>query len=165
MKVARSCPTLCNPMDYTVHGILQARILEWVAFPFSSNLPNPGIEPRSLPLWADYLPAEPQENLRAQIVKRLPAMWKTWVRSLGLEDSLEKEMASHSSTLAWKIQLMEEPGRLQSMGSQRVVHNWATSLFFLSFFGLFLLLCLQSFLLQGLAYHDSHSIYFLSQTL
>ena len=165
MKLDRSCPTLCNPMDYTVHGILQSRILEWVAFPFSSNLPNPGIKPRSLPLWADYLPAEPQGNLRAQIVKRLPALWKTWVRSLGLENSLEKEMASHSSTLAWKIQLMEEPGRLQSMGSQRVGHNWATSLFFLSFFGLFLLLCLQSFLLQGLAYHVSHSIYFLSQTL
>ena len=47
VKVAQSCPTLCDPMDYTVHGILQARILEWVAFPFSWDLPNPGIEPRS----------------------------------------------------------------------------------------------------------------------
>ena len=47
-------------MDYTVHGILQARILEWVAFPFSRGLPNPGIEPRSPTLQADSLPAEPQ---------------------------------------------------------------------------------------------------------
>ena len=50
------------------------------------------------------------------------------VRSLGQEDPLEKEMAPHSSTLAWKIPRMEEPGRLQSTGSQRVGHNWATSL-------------------------------------
>ena len=47
----------------------------------------------------------------------------TWVRSLGWEDPLEKKMATHSSTLAWKIPQMEEPGRLQSMGSQRVGHN------------------------------------------
>ena len=60
MKVAQSCPTLCNLMDYTVHGILQARILEWVAFPFSRDLPNPGIKPRSLALQVDSLPAEPQ---------------------------------------------------------------------------------------------------------
>ena len=56
----------------------------------------------------------------AQTVKLLPAMQKIWVRSLGWEDPLEKEMATHSSTLAWKIPWMEEPGRLQSMGSQRV---------------------------------------------
>ena len=54
------------------------------------------------------------------MVKNLPAMWETWVRSLGLEDPLEKEMATHSSTLAWKIPWTEKPGRLQSMGSQRV---------------------------------------------
>ena len=57
-KVAQSCPILCNPMDYTVHGILQARILEWVAFPSPGELPNPGIEPRSPTLQAGYLPAE-----------------------------------------------------------------------------------------------------------
>ena len=60
VKVAQSCPTLCNPMDYTVHGILQARILEWVTFPSPEHLPNPGIEPRSPALQADSLPAEPQ---------------------------------------------------------------------------------------------------------
>ena len=56
----------------------------------------------------------------AQTVKHLPAMW---VQSLGWEDPLEKEMATHSSTLAWKIPWTEEPGRLQSMGSQRVRHD------------------------------------------
>ena len=81
----------------------------------------------------------------AQTVKRLPIMWETWVQSLGREDALEKEMATHSSTLArkitwtgnpgwlqmaphsstlaWKIPWMEEPGGLQSMGSQRVGHD------------------------------------------
>ena len=60
MKVTQSCLTLCDPMDCIVHGILQATILEWVAFPFSRDLPNPGIEPRSPALQADSLPAEPQ---------------------------------------------------------------------------------------------------------
>ena len=56
----------------------------------------------------------------AQMVKRLPAMWETQLRSLGREDTLEKEMATHSNTLAWKTPWMEEPGKLQSMGLQRV---------------------------------------------
>ena len=59
----------------------------------------------------------------AQMVKRLPVIWETWVQSLGQEEPLEKEMATHSSTLGWKIPQMEEPGRLQSMGSQRVRHD------------------------------------------
>ena len=59
----------------------------------------------------------------AQMVKRLPAMRETRVRFLGREDPLEKEMAIHSSTVAWKIPWMEEPDRLQSMGSQRVGHD------------------------------------------
>ena len=57
------------------------------------------------------------------MVKRLPTMQETWVQSLGQEDLLEKEMAIHSSILAWKIPWMEEPGRLQFMGSQRVGHD------------------------------------------
>ena len=69
------------------------------------------------------------------MVKRLPAIQETWVQSLGREDPLEKEMAPHSSTLAWKIPWTEEPGRLQSMGLQRVDYDRETSLsFFLSFF-------------------------------
>ena len=59
----------------------------------------------------------------AQTVKDLPAMQETQVQSLGQEDHLEKEMATHSSTLTWKIPWMEEPGRLQSMGSQIVRHD------------------------------------------
>ena len=59
-------------------------------------------------------------SLVAQRVRCLPAKWETQVRSLGQEDPLEKEMATHSSTLAWKIPWTEEPDRLQSMGSQRV---------------------------------------------
>ena len=64
----------------------------------------------------------------AQMVKYLPTMWKTQVQSLGQKDILEKEMATHSSTLAWKIPWTEEPGRLQSMGSQRVGHDRMTLL-------------------------------------
>ena len=59
VKVAQSCSTLCNPMNYTVHGILQAIILKWVAFPSPGNLPNTGIEPRSPILQTDSSPAEP----------------------------------------------------------------------------------------------------------
>ena len=63
-----------------------------------------------------------------QRVKHLPAMWETGVRFPRWEDPLEKEMASHSSTLAWKIPWEEEPGKLQSMGFQRVAHDCAISL-------------------------------------
>ena len=67
-------------------------------------------------------------SLVAQTVKCLLTMQETWVQSLGQEDPLEKEIATHSSTLAWKIPWTEEHGRLQSMGSQRVGHEWETSL-------------------------------------
>ena len=65
--------------------------------------------------------------LVAQLVKNLPAVQKARVWSLGWEDTLEKEMATHSSILAWKISWTEEPGGLQSTGSQRVGHDWATN--------------------------------------
>ena len=74
-------------------------------------LPKFGI--RYKPRWA---------SLVAQMVKNLPAMLETWVRSLGREDTLEKEMATHSSILAWRIPWTEKPGGPQSMGSQRVRH-------------------------------------------
>ena len=57
------------------------------------------------------------------MVKHLPTMWETGVQSLGWQDLLEKEMAAHSSILAWKTPWTEKPGRLQSMGSQRVRHD------------------------------------------
>ena len=58
----------------------------------------------------------------AQLVKNMPAMQETWVQSLGREDPLEKGMATHSSILAWRIPRAEEPGRLETMGSQRIGH-------------------------------------------
>ena len=65
----------------------------------------------------------PWASLVAQTVKNLPAVQETWVRSLGWEDPLEKEMATHSSILAWRIPWPEEPGGLGSMGSQRIRCN------------------------------------------
>ena len=78
--------------------------------------------------WRDWIPVLPPlpPNL-AQRIERLPAMQESQVRSLGWEDPLEKEMATHPSILAWRIPWTEEPGRLQSTGSQRVGHDWATS--------------------------------------
>ena len=70
-------------------------------------------------------PRKTWASLLAQMVKNLPAMQDTGVQSLGREDPLEKEVATHSSILAWRIPRKEEPGRLQSMGSQRVGHYWA----------------------------------------
>ena len=69
------------------------------------------------------IPIKGKDPLVAQMVKRLPTVRETWVRSMGWEDPLEKAMAPHSSTLTWKILWTEEPGGLQSMGSQRVGHD------------------------------------------
>ena len=76
--VTRSCPTLCDPMDYnppisSVHGIFQARILEWVAIPFSRDLPDPGIEPGSPALHTDSLPFEPPGKLSVR-----EPQWEAW---------------------------------------------------------------------------------------
>ena len=67
-------------------------------------------------------------SLVAQMVKNLSAMQETWVQSLGWEDPLEKEVASHSSILAWRIPQTEKPGRLQSMGLKRVEHDQMTNM-------------------------------------
>ena len=69
----------------------------------------------------------PWASLVAQMVNNLPPMQESWVWSLGQEDPLEKGMATHSSILAWRIPWTEEPGRLQSMGSQRVGHDWTVN--------------------------------------
>ena len=84
-------------------------------------VPWPEIEPWPLALLL-------RASLLAQRLKHLPEMWETWVWSLGREDPLEKEMATHSRTLASRIPWTEEPDGLQSTGSQRVGHDWATSL-------------------------------------
>ena len=91
----------------------------WNGLPFPSpgDLPNPGIEPIEPWIGRQVL------YLVARTVKRLPTLWETQVRALGLKDPLEKEMATHSSILAWKMPWTEEPERLQSMGSQRVGHD------------------------------------------
>ena len=93
-------------------------LVGWFIF-FLLNCKSPSYIPGTIYPWA---------SLVAQRLKRLPAMQETWVRSLSWEDPLEKEMATHSSILAWRIPWTEEPCGLQSTGSQRVGHDWATSL-------------------------------------
>ena len=121
VKVAQLCPTLCDPMHYTVHGILQLshkgspRILEWVAYPFFSWYSWPKNW-----TWISCIAGGFLTNSVAQLVKSLPAMQETWVQSLGWEDPLEKEMATHSSILAWRIPWTEEPGGLESMGHKEL---------------------------------------------
>ena len=79
------------------------------------------------PVTKGHILYDSMSSLVAQTVKHLPTMRETRVQSLGQEDPLEKEMATHSSTLTWKTPWMEEPHRLQSVESQRVRHNWVTS--------------------------------------
>ena len=121
------CSCLENPRDRgawwaAVNGVAQSRTqLKWLSS--SRHF-----------IWA---------SLVAQRLQHLPAIWETWVQSLSWEAPLEKEMATHSSILAWRIPWREEPSRLQSTGSQRVGHNWATSLFFQDTWrqGIFLVHC------------------------
>ena len=79
--------------------------------------------------WSDLAAAAyiDRERERLHTVKNLPAMWETWVQSLGWEDPLEQGMATHSRILAWRIPWIEEAGGLQSTVSQRVERNWATN--------------------------------------
>ena len=87
VKVAQSCPTLYDPMEYTVHGILQARKLEWVGFPFSRGLPKPGIAPRFPTLQADSLPAESSgepKNTEVSSLSILQWIFPTQESNLGL---------------------------------------------------------------------------------
>ena len=74
------------------------------------------------------VPQAIRASLVAQLLKNPPALWETWIRSLGWEDSLEKGKVTHSSILAWRIPWTEEPGGLQSMGSQRAGHGERLSL-------------------------------------
>ena len=106
----------CWVFDWVI-GILQARMLGWVAISFSRGSSWLMDQPGSPTLLADSLPSEPPGN----------PFWSL----VGV--NAEKAMASHSSTLAWKIPWAEEPGGLQSMGSRRVGHDWATSLSLFTF--------------------------------
>ena len=88
--------------------------------PVGSQLPDQGLNPENsqeIIFKCKYV--SNKASLMAQRVKNLPVMWKTWVRSLGQEDPLEKGMAAHSSILAWRIPWAEEPGELQSVVLQR----------------------------------------------
>jgi len=114
-------------------GRINVYILSCMGFPGSSvgkestlNVGEPGSIPGSgsspgegigYPLQYSWA------SLVAQTVKNLPAMWETWVQSMGWEDPLEEGMTTHSSILPWRIPWTEEPGGLQSMGSQRVGHD------------------------------------------
>ena len=123
-SVARLCLTVPNPQTLACQappptGFSRQEYWSGLPFPSPSDLPNPGIKPVSLALQVDYLPLSYQER-GLPWVKHLPAMQETPIRSLGQEDPLEKEMATHSSILAWRNPWMEKPGRLQSTESQRV---------------------------------------------
>ena len=101
----------------------------WPLGPTDLALPNPSRdtgrnEAENSPTKLIYIfKAVSLASLVVQRLKRLPAVWETWVRSLGREDPLEKEMATHSSILAWRIPWTEEPSGLQSTGSKRVGHD------------------------------------------
>ena len=103
---------LCDPLQ--TFNIFKTNTVR-----FMKNLPHP---PQIFDGWLSLL---------AQMVKNLPAMWGAWVQFLGVEYPLEKETATHSKILAWKIPWVEEPGELQSMGSQRVRPHWVTNTFIL----------------------------------
>ena len=148
-------PMDCSLQGSSVHGIFQAIVLEWIAISFSRDLPDPGIEPWSPRIYHYILIIVTQESLLsryhhkcqqkrqlcfitkpvhvwvslvAQMVKNLSAKQETQVWSLGQEGPPEKGMATNSSVFAWRIPWIKTPGRLQSMGSQRVEHDWATEL-------------------------------------
>ena len=95
VKVTQSCPTFCHPMDYTVCGILQAGILEWVAFPFSRDLSNTGIKPMSPTLEVDSLPAEPQGKPLSP-----------WSRFKPIPPALEGKLNHWSTSKAPGVQLI-----------------------------------------------------------
>ena len=98
---------------WTIHGILQARILEWVTFLFSRESSQPRDQTQVSRIAGGFF----------TIWATREAKQETWVQSLGQEDTLEEEMATHPRILAWEIPWKEEPGRLQSMGPQRVGLN------------------------------------------
>ena len=144
-EVTQSCPTSSDPMDCSppgssIHGTLQARVLEWGAIAFSdstvwlllnirrSSLIVVNTLSRELYDFKCQL-REGRASLVAQTVTSLSVMQKTWFWSLGWEDPLEKEMANHSSILVWRIPWTGAPGRFQFMGLYWVRHDWTTNTF------------------------------------
>ena len=124
------CSCLENPRDRgawwaAIYGVAQS----WTQLKRLSSSSSREEEAKPIITWRCYycIFSLLRVSLVAQAVKNLPAMQEARVWSLSQEDPLEKEMATHFSILAWEIPWTEEPGRLQSMGSQRIGHNWATS--------------------------------------
>ena len=114
------------------------------------SIPGSGRSPRErvgYPLQYSWV------SLVAQAVKNSPAVQETWVQSLGWEDPLEKRTATHSSILAWKSPWTEEPGRLQSRGSQRVRHDWAA--FNIYFFQYIFICCVVTVVAVAVVLSDS----------
>ena len=143
-KSLQSCPTLCDPIDGSpsgsaIPGILQARILEWVTISFSNAWKRKSLSHVWLLAtpWTAAYQAPPSLGFSRQEYwsgvplpsPRSPRRRQKERQNRSSEHNyIGKTMAPHSSTLAWKIPRTEEPGRLQSMGSLRVGHDWATSL-------------------------------------
>ena len=129
IKLNTACRSfLCNSSGKRIH--LQSRRLQfdpWVGKITWRRAMNPGSIPgsgRSAGEGIGYPLQYSWASLMAHMVKNLPAVWETWVVSLAWEDPLKKGTATHSSILAWRFPWTKEPGRLQSMGSQRVRHKW-----------------------------------------
>ena len=144
-EVAQSCPTLCDPMDcslpgFSVHGIFQTRTLEWVAISFFKRnyrkkvkllshvqlFETPWIVAYQAPLSMGFSRQEYWSGLLLPSPTNLPA--NAWdIRDADLIPIPEKGIATHSSILAGRIPWTEQPSGLQSMGSQRVGHDWVTN--------------------------------------
>ena len=135
-------PPLLPPLSYGQYNFSlhlgEASLAHLLPSHAHSPDPHPACQPDGVDLWHsggmtfEYsIWGDPKirASLAALMVKNLPAMWETQVRSLGQEDPLEKGMATHSSILAWRIPWTEEPGGLQSMGLRRAGHDWATNTF------------------------------------
>ena len=147
--VTQSFPTLfncmeCSPPGSSIHGILQARKLEWIAIYFSRGSSRPrgqtlGLHCRQILYRLSHLESPTShstpisESTDTYLGVEFCTLNNCHISLFVFCGSLEKEMASHSSTLAWKIPGMEEPGGLQSMGSRRVGHDWASSLSLFTF--------------------------------
>ena len=144
-------------MEYRVEfPVLYSRTLLIIYFIYSSVCMSIPISQSIPPLPILTTPvATSCSSLVAQRLKRLPPMRETQLRSQGREDPLEKELVTHSSILTWRIPWMEKPGRLQSMGLQRVGHDWATSLACLQPLSLWTCFCFVNKFISIIFFKDS----------
>ena len=119
LKMFRPCQT---PVNFSCTSLASEL---WRSIQEGAYLNPEDLQPLDLSMIPQLLMR--RASLVAQWVKSLPAVWENWVRSLAWEDPLEKEMATHSSIVAWRSPWTEEPGGLQSTGSQIVRHDWVTN--------------------------------------